>query len=555
MSLPPVYRGVRLRWLGLLIATGLAQANATILAALVMEHALDTALTGAGAVRPAATLGSLAFLGGLAGIARWVERHGAECLGQHYVHELRRRMFDELGARARDGSRPAGGAVSMRFVSDLNALRQWISLGQARLIVASSLLCAVVAYLATLDWRLSVVVCLILAVHAGVSVFLGDRLELAVTESRKRRSRLASFISEKADVMPSIISYGRLRGEQQRLERTGEELCRAMNRRAWWAGSLRAASEWSVRVAIAAVISISLLQLQTGRATPGQILAAVSVVALLVGPVRDIGRAYEYWKSAKISRQKLERFLSGSRRRPRRADPLVDAPRGEILLEGVSVREQDDPFHAAVTPGTRLAVLGANGAGKTTLLYALAGIRPPARGAIRLDGQPVQRIDRRALQDAVGIASADLPLLSGTVRRNVRYRLPATDEAALEPVCHAAGVAGTLGPWPGVLTRRVAQGGDNLSCGERARVQLARAILGNPPVLVLDELDSHLDEQGRSLLRELISGYRGTVIFSTHDPATAALADQTWLLAPEGIRVVESAPAEHLQPLTFARGS
>ena len=87
---------------------------------------------------------------------------------------------------------------------------------------------------------------------------------------------------------------GRLRGERQRLERTSAAVGAAMNNRAFWAGSLRAASEVSVRLTMAVVIAVGLYQLKLGNTTPGQILAAVSVIALLTGPIRDISRAYEY---------------------------------------------------------------------------------------------------------------------------------------------------------------------------------------------------------------------------------------------------------------------
>jgi ABC-type multidrug transport system fused ATPase/permease subunit len=537
VNLPGVYVGER-RWrLVALIGCGAAQALGLFGAASLMQAALDGAL-GGGAV--AAQLVGLVGLGLLGALSRAAERHQCEQLGQHYAHDLRLGMFDALAAQPADArSSNRRGAVPLRFMSDLTALCQWLSLGQARLLVALPTLAAALGYLSTISLVLAAAAGGVLLAVVAASTALGQRLEQAVVTARQRRGRLANLTAERAGHMSALIGFGRLHSERERLARQSQRLADAMNQRALWTGALRAVNEFGIRAAIALVLGLGIHLLRGDLVSAGAILAAVGVVALMAAPVRDLGRVYEYWKAAKVARHKISQFLQTPAAEAPQRDRRLPDPRGALTLSRVRLRSGHRPLSLEVPAGAKVAVTGPNGAGKTTLLWALAGIRRPARGRIRLDLQPVHRLTERSLQRAIGIASTDLPLMKGSLRRNLRYRAPDADEAALRQACERTGIVPALGPWPDVLERPVQEAGSNLSEGERALVQLARALVHEPALLLLDELESHLDAAGRARLMAIIASYPGTVVFSTHDAAMTGLATRLWRLGPDGMSTVQ----------------
>lgn len=534
MKLPPVYAGARRRWLVAVVLCGLLQAGCGIGIAVLMQRTLDGMLSGAAPLTALPLLASFAGLAGLAGAARWLERFLGERLGQHYVHELRLIMFSALARKGPEERSAEGrGTVPLRFMTDLDALRNWISLGQARLVVAVVLLAATLAYLVTLHMLLALLVLALFGAGAGASIGLGRRLEGAIREARRRRGRLANRVVDRTANLSAVVGFGRLRAETRQLERQSHELCDAQARRAFWVGALRGTAELTVRSAMAAVPVAALFAPES--VTPGSMLAAVSLVALLTGPVRDLGRVHEYWTAARVSRGKLSDFVSVSAGPGTRRDRRIRDARGTVHVESLQLQHGQRPFDAELRPRARVLVAGANGAGKTTLLWTLAGIRRAAGGRIRIDGRSAHRLDRVSLQRNVGIGSVDLPLMKGSLRMNLRYRAPEATDADLEAVCQRTGLTDRLASWPDLLELRLQDGGANLSPGERMRVQLARALVGEPRVLLLDELDSLLDGEGRAALRALLTEYPGTVVFTSRDPSTQQLAEQIWTLSPEGI--------------------
>lgn len=538
MSLPPIYVGARARWLAALVACGIVQAASAVVAAVAIQRTLDAALAHGGASHAWIFVAVMLAAGVVGGTARWLERHLAERLGQDYVSDLRIRMFATLAHRnATSGQSATRGAVQLRFITDLSALSNWISLGQARLIVSSLLLAGTLGYMASLSPVMAAVVAGILGANAAASVVLGQRLEAAVVESRRKRGKLASLTTEKLASLPAIIGFGRLAAETERLELSSLRLRDAMNQRAFWIGSLRAVNEVAVRLAIAGVVAYGFVQVQRGEVTSGALLAAVSLVALMVTPVRDLGRVYELWKAGKVARRKIAEWIDPDLPEGTGRTRQIRQMRGQLEVTQLRLRpEQAQPIDCAVPPGEKVLVCGANGAGKTTLLWTLAGIRRGASGTVRIDGQPVHRLMRRSLQASIGIASPELPLLKGSVRRNLRYRAPRSEDEELIAACQRVGLD-QLAPLPELLDLAIQEGGANLSDGERARLQLARAIVATPNILLLDEMEAHLDAAGRSMLHDVIRAYPGTVIFASHDPEATTLAGQRWSVTHDGLHV------------------
>ena len=198
-----------------------------------------------------------------------------------------------------------------------------------------------------------------------------------------------------------------------------------------------------------------------------------------------------------------------------RRQPLAEGA-GRLTLDKVRVPGRLGPIDLEIAGGARVLVTGANGAGKSTLLRVIAGLATPSHGRVRLDGVRLDRLDAGALRAAVALVSPDLPLLRGSLRLNLSYGAPQSEEAALIDMLERCGLTELLARLPRGLDTRVAEGGAGLSSGERTRLGLARAMLVRPRILLLDEADAHLDPHARGTLGGIVANYPGTVVFASH---------------------------------------
>ena len=540
--LPPLVNGHRRRLLGRLLAIAFTQAGLTALTAGLVRAVFDRLGGSDAGIFTAAALLVLIGLGGAWLRAR--ERLEAERLGQDYTHQLRLQLYRHLERLSpRQLQQRGKGGLLLRFVGDLSALRLWLSLGVARLLVAGVVSGGTLAALAWLDPWLAAVCALILGGSAALAWRLGRQLEQASRQARRLRARLANNVHEKTSAMAVVKAFGQLRRERRRMERQSLALRQAMLARARAVGQLRAVSEGSGALAVAALLLVGAWEVGRQASSPGTVAAALAVIGLLTPYLRDLGRVHEYWLNANVAREKLDQFLQLPVIAPGPRQPLPPGP-GTLVLEQVGVAGSLAPCSGRIEGGASVALVAPNGAGKSTLVSLIARLLPPDQGRIRLDGVDLNRIKTADLRRAVGIVSADLPLLRGSIRRNLCYRWPRAPEAEIARVKRLCRLDELLAELPQGEATRVREGGGNLSLGQRQRLMLARALLGSPRLLLLDEVDANLDPVAAALVDHLLRQYEGTIVLVTHRLQRLRQVDQIWYL--EDGRLLETGPPSHL---------
>jgi len=551
MALPPLLNSRRLKLFGCLVGNGLAQTVATLATAWLVKLLFDRLLTPAHPIDTTVLIGLGAGLLATAALAAWLrlaERTNAERLGQDYVSELRTALFKHLSRLSPRllQSRSRGG-VLLRFVGDLSALRQWLSQGLARLTVAGITLVSTVAALAWLNAILAGVVGTLLLAGALLSLALGKPLRNAATQARRRRSQLAGNITEKLTAMSAVQACGQVRREQRRVQRQSQRLAEAMIARARWLGGLRALADLTAALASAAALLLGAGQVASGQATVGTVVATLSVIGLLTPALRDLGRVHEYWHGAMVARTKVLDFLALPTL-PRDLPEATALPEGPGRLELRDVHTANTLAGVSVTApaGSRVALVGPNGAGKSTLLAVTMRLLEPSQGQVLLDGQDLAAVKRASLHRAIGMVSTELPLLRGTLEKNLRYRWPAAPAEEIARVIALCGLDELFADWPQGLQTRLNEGGGNLSQGQWQRIALARALVGQPRLLLLDETDANLDPTVRATLQRALAEFQGTVLQITHRWETVRRADCIWHLAA-GRLVEAGAPATLLQ--------
>ncbi len=534
-----------------LAANAVAQAVFLFINALIIRYAFDRLMSDQALLHR-----HLVWIGlGMTGVAvaagglQYAERIIAEKLGQSYVHSLRMRLFRHITRmHPRDLHKRRRGAVMLKFVGDLNAVRRWVSLGLVRLVVSGAILCSTLSILCLIDPLLSLCVGLLIVSGVLINVRIGGVLKKAVSETRRRRSRMSANINEKIAHMGVVQVFGRTGRELRRIRRHSNGLRNALVDRAASIGAIRAVTHGGTAAAMAVVLTIGLVQIKTGDTTPGAVAAAVAVLGFLLPALKHLGRVYEYFQDYQVSKKNLDQFLATRASLRARIDrPDLPTGPGRLVFENVTVKGIIRRLSAEIEPGSTVVLAGPNGSGKSTLIGLAARLIDADRGRVLIDGRNIVRSNLPSVHRAVGVVSPDLPLLAGSLEMNLRYRCPHSSSEALERAIQLCGIGDITGKRT-IGRFRVHEGGRNLSAGQRQRIMLARAILGSPRILLLDEVDAHLDPASREILDHVIRSYAGTVLWATHRSDALTLSTAAWLMkegqlyhAENGVPVLRAA--------------
>ncbi|WP_404822901.1 type I secretion system permease/ATPase [Novosphingobium huizhouense] len=293
------------------------------------------------------------------------------------------------------------------------------------------------------------------------------------------------------------------------------------------------------------ILSVGALLVIDGKASGGVILASSVLSGRALAPV---DQAIANWRGLVAARAGWSRVVQAvsAYRKPPPREVQLSRPSGELSLRDVWVappgtqRFTVSGVSLQLTPGQALAIIGPSAAGKTSLVRAILGIWRPQRGEIRLDGATLDQWDAETLGSFFGYVPQIVDLMDGTIGQNIaRFDPDATSEGVVA-AAKAAGVHELILSMPDGYESPVSAGGIELSAGQRQRVGLARALYGNPFLLVLDEANSNLDAAGDAALAQAVMAMRqrgGIVIMITHRPATLGPATHVALM--QGGRIAD----------------
>jgi ATP-binding cassette subfamily B protein len=538
----PKHPALRLpkRYFARIVTIGVAQAITLVVSVVLLRDVIDSMGRDPEMVRPLVRSLALLVMVMMAGsLLRAAEFKVSERMGYEYVRLLRMAMYNHfLTISPHHLQRRSRGALFLRFTGDLSMIRTWVSRGAARGTTSAIVLLGGATVLLVLNVEIALALLSALCFGSACSLRLGSRLQRATRSVRRKRSLLMSNVDEQVNNLAVVQVFGRSRGEYARMGRLNDSLTRSLFNLASERAKLRGLSAATASVATVAVLIVGAIQVAAGTATVGLVVSAIVAVRHLSGPVRTLGLAHDYWQSAQVSSAKICEFL-------RSPTQLEDSPGGESLrvrggrieFREVSVRQALDRITATAAPGELVAVMGPSGAGKSTLLSLVARMVEPDTGEVVIDGQSYEMCTPQSTFRHVGMVSQDLPLMRGTIRRNLTYRLPRATEEDVHQAVMAWELDYLLADLPEGMATWLTEGGKNLSSGQRQRLALARAWIGNPPILLLDEPTTNLDPPARELFRRVIAHHRGTVLLVTHDPGEASLADHVWTM--ESGRIIE----------------
>jgi len=306
-------------------------------------------------------------------------------------------------------------------------------------------------------------------------------------------------------------------------------------------------------VGIGAVLWLGGRQAIAGHLSTGTFVAFSAYVVMLVWPLRVLGQRVTTVQKALAASARITEVLEAEPRlrEPRHPETLERPLRGDVRLDGVRFGHHGDQsvldgLDLHVAPGESLALVGSTGSGKSTVAGLLARLYDPEGGRVLIDGHDLRELRLADVRRAVALVFEETFLFSESVRENIRFGRPDAGDPDVEHAARLAGATEFISDLPEGYDTVLGERGFSLSGGQRQRIAIARAILADPAVLVLDDATSAVDatkeHEIRAALGEVMSG-RTTLVIA-HRPATIALADRVAVL--EGGRIVEEGTHEEL---------
>ncbi|MCS7220237.1 MAG: ABC transporter ATP-binding protein [Anaerolineae bacterium] len=482
----------------------------------------------------------------LAELVNFGDQYLRHILGERFILDLRVRLYDHL-QRLSLGffERTSTGELMSRVSNDVNALEQFITHGVILTAVDFLRLVGASVVLLALDWRLALVV---LATVPAIAIGLRRFNQRSRPIYRRVRDRLGDINARLQDDLAGIRvvqAFGQEDAELERFRRVSEgyyhERVRAI--RTW--STFFPALDFVSALSGAAMLGVGAAMVVAGQMSLGTLVAFLSYVQSFYDPIRRLTEVDNTFQQAIAAGERIFELMD-------EVPGIQDAPdavelenvRGEVVFEDVHFHYGDgnEVLHDIdfrIAPGEVVALVGPSGAGKTSIANLLCRFYDPAHGRILIDGHDLRKIRLRSLRRHIAVVLQDTFLFNGTVRENLIYGKPDATEEEMIAAAKTAYAHEFIMSLPNGYDTEIGERGMKLSGGQRQRLALARAILTNPRILILDEATSSVDAEAEYLiqqaLEETLKGRTALVI--AHRLSTIRNADK--IIALENGRIRE----------------
>jgi ABC-type multidrug transport system fused ATPase/permease subunit len=371
-----------------------------------------------------------------------------------------------------------------------------------------------------------------------VTARFASRLRRVSRETRRQAGRKTAVAEETLSYLPLVQAYAHESHERHRFQAQGEEVVRA-RMTATRVGGLTSPLLTMIGAGGALlVIWLGAHQVVAGQLSIGALVAAVGYVRALYSPLSSLAGLVSALQGAAASVERVAEMLDLPTDVPEAEHPIpLHRAHGRIELRDVWFGYRpDEPILKGVSltvePGQTIALVGRTGAGKTTISRLLERLHDPDRGEISLDGRDLRTLRLKDVRRQFGLVPQEATIFDGTIEENIRYgRLRATQDEIVE-AARLAGIDEQIAQFPDGYQTRVGQKGAWLSGGQRQRLALARALVSNAPILILDEATASVDAASERLIQESLERFRGrrTVIVIAHRLSTVVGADRIVVL-------------------------
>ncbi len=536
IGLSRLTRYLRGRWgrVALLSVIGVLSAAAPVSALIVVQDAIDRGMRDGDRSRLARDVGVYLAINALAWVLQTTLVRGLARVGQDIVLGLREDLFDHLTQLSlRYFSQQKAGWIIARLTSDVDALSDVLSQGLTTLVVNTLTLCAAIVGLFVLDWRLGLVALVILPPTLVLTRWFQVRSHAAFLQVRETISAMTAQIAESVAGMAVIQAFNRERAFLAEFEAANAANLRTNTYAQTLNSVFFPAIEFLGAIAMVSVLWVGGRMVAHDTLTIGTVVSSVFMLNLVFQPLQELSDLYGQVQSAGAAMEKITSVLD-TKPEIRDEPGSVPAPRidGDLHIDRVTFAYGREPvLHALdihVPSGGCLALVGESGGGKSTTAKLVGRFYDPDDGEVRVDGRDLRTLQLRSYRRQLGVVLQDPFLFAGTIADNIRFAQPEATDEQVEDVARSVGVDRIARRFERGLGHEVREGGAGLSAGERQLISIARALLADPRILILDEATSNIDRPTEILIEQALDRllHGRTSIIIAHRLATVRRADE-----------------------------
>jgi ATP-binding cassette, subfamily B, multidrug efflux pump len=470
-----------------------------------------------------------------------------EFTGQRIMRDIRMTLFERIqshGIRFFDQN-PVGRLVT-RLTNDVENLNEmfksvFVTLFKDLFILAGALM--IILYL---NWRLALVCFMLIPFIFVLTFMFSSMAREAFRELRSTVAKINGFLQERISGIQVIQLFVRETFQSRIFAEINRENYRAGMKQIRVFALFMPVMELFSSFAVALIIWHGGGKVIQEELTLGALVAFIGYIQMFFKPIRDISEKYNIMQLAMASTERIFEYMDLRPEIPLSKSATAPSDMtGHLVFDDVTFGYdthkavlKDVSFE--VTPGKTTAIVGATGAGKTTVVSLAERFYDPNHGTILLDGMDLKTWPERELRRAVGLCLQDVFIFSGSVRENITLGRAAVDETAILKAAHTANAYPFIQKLPEGFDTEMGEGGASLSAGERQLLSFARALAGNPRLLILDEATSNIDPQSERLIQEAVArmAKTRTTLIIAHRLSTIRNADQILVMHQGRIREV-----------------
>ncbi|MFQ5646129.1 MAG: ABC transporter ATP-binding protein [bacterium] len=460
----------------------------------------------------------------LIGLSRWIE------------YDFRNEIFSVLLEKSPGFyHRNSTGDLMSRATEDLNAVRMAVGPGIMHFFSTMIIFIATGIIMLKINVRLTLYALLPLPLVSLIVRGMSSRLHHKMEEVQINLSKVSSSVQESLSGIRVFRAYVREGFETGRFEKRNLEYVKKNLDLARIWGLFLPLMIVTTGLGVIVVVYLGGSLVARGKITLGDFVAFSAYLTMLTFPVMALGWVVNLYQRGKVAMDRLETILEQpSLKDPPQPEKIADI-KGEIVFKGVEFHYETRPEQPVLGPldltvpaGTTLGILGTVGAGKSSLVNLLPRLAEPSRGEILLDGVDIRRFSLKDLRKQFGYVPQDSFLYSDSMEKNISFGIEEPDKKALRQAAELAGIAPDIEEFGDGYQTLVGEKGITLSGGQRQRTALARALITDPRVLILDDVfssvDTHTEEQIKERLKKFMQGR--TCLIISHRISTIKEADQ-----------------------------
>lgn len=446
-------------------------------------------------------------------------------LGQDMLYRLRNRVFARLQQLSYDYHEKTRPGDTLTVVtSDINTLSSLLQDGLVNFVVQALALVVICAVLFSMNVPLALIVLAAVVPPMVIATALfRKKSRRAFRRARALGAEVASDLRQTLYGMRQVRIFDRAAHSVREHELAVERFREANDETARLASLYSAVTDFIEIAAQCVVVYFGFRFVLSGDLTIGELVAFVLFLKRFFAPLEQLALLFRDFQAAQAALERIARLLSV---RPSVVEVAGAAPlrvdQGAISIRGVRYAYDPevpalDGIDLQIRPGERVAIVGATGSGKSTLIKTLCRLLQPDAGRIDIDGQDIAGVSLTSLRAAVGMVQQEPVLFHGTLRENLLFAAPESDETRLHDACRAARLEALIARLPNGLDTSVYAQGTSFSAGERQLIAIARLLLRQPAIVVMDEATSHLDAGTEALIEDALhalSHDRTTIVVS-----------------------------------------